>query len=391
MELNETILNQMNDGIVICDPSGNIIFSNKVSEERLGSLLHGVTKVKGQNEDVLKYKEDAITLYEESELPMNQALAGIFKQNLVMLIVFQDHSSESIWLSINTLPIKDNDGKIVSGMITIRDLSERKKTEHRLTILNGKVSEKNKHLKVINEKLEVLTRELQLKNNELNSFATRVAHDLKTPLNPLIGFIDLLKIELKEFLNEDQKEVFNLISSSANSMNVLIFELLEFAKLEQSNDTLSTVKFSDLFLEIESLMTAASKEKGGIITIDENMPIINCKKIPAKQLFQNIISNSIKYHKENIPPEIIISCEAPSSGNDFYNIKIKDNGRGFIQEQAKHLFEPMYRLHNEKVEGHGLGLAISAKAAEKEGWKIKAIGVEVKELNFKFKFRALKP
>lgn len=385
MKLNEQILNQVNEGIVICNINREIIFNNTASKELLGSLIQGVTKVEGNKGDVLKYMSDGVTLFTESQLPMNQALQGKYMENVEMLIVFQDHSKDSIWVSVNSSPLRNDRGEIAAGMITIRDQTEKKKKDYDMSILNGKLQSKNSQLKKANNNLKRITCELKNRNSELNSFAARVAHDLKTPLNPITGFIELIKDDLNEILNSKQHETFNMVLESVHSMNFLITELLEYSRLEKINEEKAPVELRQLFGEIESLMNIALQEREGTIKVDNNLPTINCNKTPAKQLFQNVISNSIKYQKDQIPPEISITCDSPTSSEDYYTIKIKDNGKGFNQDQAEKLFEPMYRLKNDTVKGHGLGLAISAKAAEMEGWTIKAFGIENQGAEFQIK------
>jgi len=370
IDVNKDILNQVNEGIVICSKGLKIEFFNDAAKKLLGDLVNGVTKVEGLKQDVLKYKSDGITLFKENELPMNRALAGEFVFDEEVLIVYQNHVGPPIWCSINASPIKDEESNIIGGLITIRDLGERKKNMYQIKLLNGKLEESNK--------------KLVEKNIELEDFAARLAHDLKAPLNPIIGLIDLLRTDFKTVLNTDQAKALNLIFDSAMSMSNLITELLDYSQLENDKDRVESVSFNEVFNEIIKLLETSLEDVKGEVKVS-NLPSVYCDKVPIKQLFQNIISNSIKYKKENVPPQIEVSCVPAKSDEEYLTIVIKDNGVGFNNEDASKLFQPMYRLKNPTVQGHGLGLAISAKAAMLEGWSITATGKENEGAEFKVK------
>ena len=353
-DLAEKLLNQVNEAVIICDTKSEITFINNSAKEILGDLIYGLNKVDGPAQDVLKYKEDGVTLFRYEELPIIRALNGESIKDLGMLIVYQNKIGSYLWCSINASPIYE-DNKIVAATLTVRDLTERKKNQYNIKLLNGQLTQTNM---LLNTKVK-----------ELEGFAARVAHDLKTPLAPISGFMDMLR---EEFIDDkDKVKMIDIILKSAESMSTLISELLEFSDITYNKENSQEINLQEVFNEIIDLVNASLYQSNGKINIAK-MPNVRCNKNPIKHLFNNLISNSIKYCKEDENLVIDITYNPPKQGQNYATLKIKDNGIGFKQEEANLIFEPMARLQTNKSKGHGLGLAISAKAAENEGWSISA-------------------
>lgn len=354
LHFEQNILNQINESVIICNQNHEIVFVNDTAKNVLGDLIYSLNEAGESTQDVLKYKDDGVTLFALEELPIIRALNGESLKDLEMLIVYQGQLDKHLWCSINASPIYE-DSKVVSALITIRDLTERKKFLYNIQLLNGKLSQTNNLL--------------NLNIKELEGFAARVAHDLKAPLTPITGFMDMLKDEFSQ--DEDKVQMIDIILKSTYSMSTLINELLEFSHISSEHDSAEEVDITVIFNEVESLIQTSLIQVNGSIRVSK-LPRVICNKVPVKHLLSNILSNSIKYSKDDMKLLIDVEYTPPKLGKDFATLTIIDNGIGFKQEEADLIFEPMTRLQTNKAKGHGLGLAISAKAAIKEGWSISA-------------------
>ncbi|HEX6226854.1 MAG TPA: response regulator [Chryseolinea sp.] len=248
------------------------------------------------------------------------------------------------------------------------EIEFRKKAEQ---LLEKKVDERTVELKRSNQRLEQ-------SNKELEQFAFIASHDLQEPLRKIQTFSN---IALQRHLDEKQKlkSYLERISSSANRLRDLITDLLNFSKINAED----VFKKTNLNAILEATLT--DLEFTSIIHID---PIPEIEVIPSqmRQVFQNLISNSLKFCREDIPCKILIKADliarkeidAPlSESGDFCRISISDNGIGFNNQYNDRIFEIFKRLnHAELYEGSGIGLAIVKKIIERHDGLIYASGKE---------------
>lgn len=222
-------------------------------------------------------------------------------------------------------------------------------------------------------------RELEISNNDLQQFTSVASHDLKEPLRKIQFFGNLLRD--KNAVTKDMIVHLEKIIRSANRMSKLIDDLLSFASLSQTNpfqptDVNQIVQdiLTDLELNIEE--KGASFEVGDVPTIEAIPGLI-------RQLFQNLISNALKFTKQDVAPKITIHAEVISlphiegvsiPGNQYCRISISDNGIGFEEKYQEKIFTLFQRLNGrEEYEGTGIGLAIAKKIVEKHNGSITAI------------------
>jgi signal transduction histidine kinase len=195
------------------------------------------------------------------------------------------------------------------------------------------------------------------KNKELERFAYIASHDLQEPLLSIIGYSNLLEEDYKEKLDDEGKIYLNFINKAANRMRNLVTALMEYSRIEKK-ETLVKVDLNDLLLEVKEDLTIKIKESDAKVTW-ENLPIVNCYQTFIRILFQNLISNAIKFSAKNTIPEVKISCVERELDWMF---KVEDNGLGIDSKYFDEIFFIFKRLYNEnEYSGNGIGLAHSKK------------------------------
>jgi len=261
------------------------------------------------------------------------------------------------------------------------EIDTRKAAEAKLSNMNSlleqRVKERTRELQHTNDQLEK-------KNAELQQFAYVSSHDLKEPLRKIQIFSDLIKQRyLKD--NTDAIGYLHKIISASGRMTVLINDILEYSKLTLQPDCKDTdlnVVLADVINDLDLLI----HEKKAVIHSDV-LPTICAVGIQMQQLFQNILSNAIKFSKPGIPPEIHIessllaefAADAAGVNNPahagYCRIVVRDNGIGFNEKYLDKIFTIFQRLHSvEQYEGTGIGLAIAKKIVDNHNGIIIARG-----------------
>ena len=200
--------------------------------------------------------------------------------------------------------------------------------------------------------LEAKKTELELKNRELSQFALIASHDLKEPLNSLSNCIYLLVDQFQGDLKAETNELLEFISASTSRMKNLINALLAYSNLGKDKE-MSVVNCNELLEEVQHDLSVKIRKTNSKITVD-NLPQIKGFKTELRLLFQNLISNAIKFTGENVRPTIHISAV----DKDGWTFIVKDNGIGIPAEHTKKVFGIFERLHSkDDYEGSGIGLA----------------------------------
>ena len=233
------------------------------------------------------------------------------------------------------------------------------------------------------EKLQKTNAELEASNVELLQFASVASHDLKEPLRKIHIFSNLVKDKYMTNMDGAAGYMERIIAASAR-MTKLINDLLTFTRLS-ANTSFENVSLNRLVDEVLSDLELVISEKHAIVEV-EDLPKIDAITGQIRQVFQNIISNALKFSKKNERPRIKITCKmvahcatdaAPDASGEYVRIVIKDNGIGFDNQYAQKIFTIFQRLHTrDQYEGTGIGLAITKKIIEKHNGVISAMGVE---------------
>jgi signal transduction histidine kinase len=230
-------------------------------------------------------------------------------------------------------------------------------------------------MKVYEKDLKYKIEELNRSNQDLEQFAYIASHDLQEPLRKIMAFGDRLNTKYGEQLGSDGQFYLSRMMDAANRMKILMENLLSYSRVSTKTEPFELV---DLGLTIESILSDLEMKIQDVdaqITVMP-MPTLNALPTQMQQLFQNLITNALKFVKPNEKP--VISIEAyeadlkeisllgvPFKHNKYYKIVVSDNGIGFDDEYVEKIFLIFQRLHGRsEFEGTGLGLAICKKIVD---------------------------
>jgi PAS domain S-box-containing protein len=212
--------------------------------------------------------------------------------------------------------------------------------------------------------LELKARELTRSNKELEEFAYVASHDLQEPLRMVSSYVQLLAKRYEGKLDKDADEFINYAVEGAARMKDLIDDLLEYSRVapREKVPTDCAVIFKQVLMSLEPLI-----EENNATVTSGDLPTINSDPTQLAQLFLNLISNAIKFRREE-PPKVHVSAE--KQGNEWV-FAVKDNGMGIDPQYFDRIFTVFQRLHTrEKYSGTGVGLALCKKIVEGQGGRI---------------------
>jgi PAS domain S-box-containing protein len=241
-----------------------------------------------------------------------------------------------VQVEIGLNPIETNEGQMV--LASIIDITERKIQERSL-------------------KKQV---ELEIKNKDLEQFAYLASHDLQEPLRTVSNYMQLFAEDYIEHLDDNARKYLTSVNNATARMSVLIKSLLDFSRLGRDKK-LVTINVKKIIDEVLADLETSIKTSQASIEVNE-MPEILAYETELRQLFQNLITNAIKFRKPNHTPKIKISATKPDRKWKF---TISDNGIGIAPEHFERVFGIFQRLHTkEEYEGNGIGLANCKKIVE---------------------------
>lgn len=243
---------------------------------------------------------------------------------------------------------KEIDSKLLKR--SIRYAIERKKTELELELSHEKLE----------EKVQERTKALEQSNKELQQFAYVASHDLKEPLRMITSFLQLLERRYSDQLDQDANDFIGFAVEGAKRLDNMINDLLEFSKVTRKKIEFNKVDLNGVLEQTSLNLKLAIENNYAEITYDA-LPTICGDENLLVLLFQNLISNSIKY-RSNETPKIDISV---TNESNQYIFAIKDNGIGMSREHLDRIFTIFQRLHTkDEYEGTGIGLAIAQKIVQ---------------------------
>ena len=238
--------------------------------------------------------------------------------------------------------------------------SEQKKSQEKIQLLNAELE----------ERVAKRTQQLELSNKDLEAFAYSVSHDLRTPLRHIDGFTKLLETKITD-KNEATQHYFDKIHESSNNMQLLISDLLTYSRIGRQELHIDLVDLNIILNEIIATYEQEIQNRKIEWNIAK-LPKLQVDAILFKTVFDNLISNALKYTSLNDVTKIEVGYK---ESKDSISIYFKDNGVGFDQQYVSKLFGVFQRLHTEKeFQGTGIGLANVKRIVQKHGGEVKAEG-----------------
>jgi len=277
-------------------------------------------------------------------------------------------TAEFRYFMLRAVPVKN--GQAVTKWVgTFTDIQAQKAANE---VLERKVAARTKELSVKNE-------ELEFRNHELQQFSWVVSHDLKEPVRKIELFVKIIQ---ERYLLDDQKAIHYAERTvrAAQRMSKLINDLIDYARLS-SNTSPEKTDLNSILKEVMADLDYITDSKDAKI-ICGNLPEICCIPSQLRQVFQNLLSNSLKFSRDGISPEITINAEIiatkefnseVAADGQFCRITFSDNGIGFDEKYLEKIFIIFQSLNDRsRYEGTGIGLAIAKKIIEKHNGLITA-------------------
>ncbi len=326
-----SIFQSMTEGVIVFDSDQRIAVLNLAAEHMLGivagdvvdqslsRLLHyGVTRE--------QHKRSA-AIYEalSTGLRIAKEREGIYSMSFDLKYPQQT-------IAVNLAPVSALDGSLYGDVAVLRDI----------------------------------TPEIEA-DRAKNEFFSKVSHDLRTPLTPIKGFIDLLRLSIGDKLNEEQQGYLETVTKNINYLRHLIDDILDISRFEAGRLKLSfdQVDISSVIKSVVQTMSLQAEEKGMHVTVDlqPDLPLVQADEQRITQVVTNVFSNAIKYTFD----EGDIEIRAFLNNANLLQVDVADTGVGMTPEQMQKLFRPFYRVDNPlsvRAGGTGLGLSIAKSLVE---------------------------
>jgi len=359
-----TISGNMLHGLFLLDDNHRCTYLNPAAEMMIGYRLSEL-KERPLHDYVHRMHADGRP-YRIEDSPLDQALYTGAQTRGEDYFTHSDGFQFPV--AFTASPILE-DGIIKGAVVEVRNILEEKKAAERLLIREARAKEE------LERKVSERTTELEKTNYQLLQFTSVASHDLKEPLRKISVFSKLLREQIYSNLTPPQQRYLDNIVGSASRMTKLIDDLLIYSRLSQELPRLEPVNLNELLDQIVSDLEITITEKKAVIRY-QHLPTVQGERLQLGQVFQNLISNSIKFaHPEKIPHITIDADSIERGGRLYHRLVYADNGIGFGNEHAEKIFQIFQRLHTkDQYEGTGIGLAIVKKIITAHYGEVKATG-----------------
>ena len=280
-------------------------------------------------------------------------------------------SPNVVWLATTKMPLRDPAGRVIGVVGVSSDITARKEAD---------------------EKLKRFAEKLERSNAELDSFASVASHDLQEPLRKIQAFGDRLRAKCSDEIGEQGRDYLARMQNASERMQVLIQDLLKLSRVASRAQPFAPCNLGKIVADVLGDLEVAIEDKHARIELAP-LPVIDADPLQMRQLFQNLLTNALKFQRPGESPVVTIACEmavaaggeipGASRGGEICHISVQDNGIGFEQKFADQIFIVFQRLHTrQEYEGTGIGLAVCRKITDRHGGAIVAKSVDGKGATF---------
>ncbi|GAB3718368.1 PAS domain-containing protein [Spirosoma lituiforme] len=331
-----------------------------------------------------------------------------FYANEVEMTLVRHGKKETIYVTFVYMPLRDGTGEIKKVAVWVLEntyqVTERQKIEKQvqqrteelatankeLAAMNKMLTSSNEELLITSEKTIAVNEELaqsnynlSRSNDSLEKFAYVASHDLQEPLRKILQFSDILSLQYGAQLGEGTLYLERMQSAAAR-MSTLIRDLLTFSRIATQPPTAIPVPLGKVIDTILDDLELRIRETGAVIDVD-SLPVVPGDRLQLEQLFQNLLSNALKFHQAGQRPVVHVgyqkitrnqlpaSLKAGQTASQYHQIDVTDNGVGFDEKYLDRIFQVFQRLHGRnEFAGTGIGLAICEKVVTNHGGAITA-------------------
>ncbi|WP_413577654.1 response regulator [Bdellovibrio sp. HCB290] len=332
----DTILGSMSEGMIVVNNQGHFTQYNAAAQRIVGTKVKEVGTETGATE--LGFYDDKRKLYSAKELPLHRALYGVEVDDLEIFVQNSTHP-DGTFISLSSRAIKDIDGGIAGALVVFRDISRRKQVEQEWA------------------KAREAAVEASLKKSD---FLAAMSHEIRTPMNGVIGMSTLLA---DTPLEKEQKEYVGTIKRSAESLLMLINDILDYSKIEAGKITLDPQPFDLNFLvhDVVEMFRPALSEKNVELELSisqrSNLYYVGDQG-RIRQVLVNLMGNAVKFTTAGTVG-LEVSVLDSATGPSFLKFQVRDTGLGMRDDECKALFQKYFQATaGKKFGGTGLGLSI---------------------------------
>jgi PAS domain S-box-containing protein len=341
--LMRALMETIPDRIYFKDRASRFIRISHAHAQRFG--LQDPVEAVGKTDFDFFAKGDASNLYEQEQaiIRTGQPLIGMEEKKIRL-------DGQIYWSLATKVPLRDEEGKIVGICGISKDITKLKEAE---------------------AALRQYTAELEARNEELDAFAHTAAHDLQGPLGIILGYTEIVEIDHDSLSPKELQKSLHIVARNARKMANIIHELLLLAEVRKTDVPSSPLDMPNILLEAQERLIDLVKEYGAKIVMSnaDAWPVALGYGPWVEEIWVNYLSNAIKYGGQ--PP--CIELGASHEEGSMVRFWIRDDGAGLTPEEQSRLFKPFTRLDRVRAKGHGLGLSIVRRIAEKLGGQV---GVE---------------
>ncbi|UOF01306.1 PAS domain-containing sensor histidine kinase [Bdellovibrio reynosensis] len=339
----DTILNSMGEALIVIDKDGFFTHYNAAAQRIIG------TKIKEVAADITIQQLGFFNMqngeaYSKSTLPLIRALRGEEVEDLEIFVQNETHP-EGVYITLSSRSIGDIDGGISGTLVVFKDITRRKMIEQ-------------EWIKAREAALEASVKK--------SDFLAAMSHEIRTPMNGVIGMTTLLA---DTRLDDEQKEYVGTVKRSAESLLMLINDILDYSKIEAGKIVLDPQPFDLKFLTQDVIeifkATVAEKNVGLRLNFDiGEKPFVVGDSGRLRQILVNLIGNAVKFTEKGTV-SLDVSCLQKSSKELLLKFEIKDTGPGLKEEERRNLFQKYFQTKTGmKFGGTGLGLSISKQLVD---------------------------
>ncbi|MGA2223241.1 MAG: PAS domain S-box protein [Syntrophobacteraceae bacterium] len=354
-------LTSIGDAVIATDAEARITFINPVAAELTGWR---------EEEARGKLIQEVFTIINEKTRKLaDNVVRRVLRDDRIALLA--NHTSlvtrdgREIPIEDSAAPIRNQAGEMLGAVLVFHDVTSKRRAQEALLKAHDELELR---VRERTTKLSTAVAKLESMNQELQEFAFVASHDLQEPLRKIQAFGNILITKHKDSLNPQGQDYMERITKAANRMSQLLRSLLDYSRTGTSQLNYKPVSLTEVARDAANDLEISINRAKGSVEISE-LPTVDADAGLLRQLFQNVIGNSIKYRKESEPPVVKIYGKVAGA---TCQVMIEDNGIGFDECYSHKIFKPFERLHgkNTPYRGTGMGLAICKKIVNRHSGEI---------------------